>query len=151
MLQNLVPWKKITAELGSGGSVYDALAEFMKSGAVQIHNNKKRELQILETEKSNLLSSIQSLETQKQETDQQHKSLTSDVSTLQTKNNNIKKELEKLSKQKKEIDEYLKKIADKDIDPPLLEKIASFDTKNKKEITERLDTLEHLIPKNRDN
>ena len=143
MLRNLTPWKDIKKAEGSGGSVFDALAEFMESEVENIYNTKIRETRILETEKNSLVLSIQRLKTQKQETEQQHESLSSDVSSLQTQKYATKKELEELGKQKTEIETYIKALAEKGIDLSLLEKIASFDTKTKEEIYERLDTLEH--------
>ena len=62
MLLQLVPLKKITNEVGTGGSIYDAFSEYMTTDAVQIYNTHKREIETLKTEKTNLLSSIQSLE-----------------------------------------------------------------------------------------
>jgi chromosome segregation ATPase len=93
MLHNLDPWKKIRVQLGSGGSVYDALAEFMKFEAEKIYNSKKREITSLENELSNLKSSIQNLNNQKQETEKQHQSLSTSFSNLREEKNRIENEL----------------------------------------------------------
>ena len=51
MLRLLDPWKKITEKLGTGGSIYDALTEYLKTDAAQIYNAHKREIEILKNEK----------------------------------------------------------------------------------------------------
>ncbi|TFH14045.1 hypothetical protein E4H04_10945 [Candidatus Bathyarchaeota archaeon] len=145
MLRRLDPWKNITKELGPGGSVYGALAEFITTDAEEIYNHKKKEIEHLQKQESSLRESVQDLDRRVKETKRQNEALSSEQSTVTNNIDELRAEYEQLSKQKHDTEQSLEKLQAKGIDDVLLEKLHSFDTKTRDMFLERVNTHENYM------
>jgi chromosome segregation ATPase len=145
MLRRLDSWKKITKELGSGGSVYEALSEFITTDAEEIYNHKKKEIEHLQKQESSLRESVQDLDRKIKETKRQNEALSNEQTAIINNLDELRAEYEQLSKQKHDTEQSLEKLNAKGIDDVQLEKLYSFDTETRDMFLERVNTHENYM------